>query len=68
MPGVTVPVNGWIKGIGLEGERDEEILQGLFTPDQLNAAILAQQQLLRSRLAVVVETHRVAVGAGIVDI
>jgi len=61
IPGVTAPVNGWIKGIGLEGKRGEEILQGLFTPDQLNAAILAQQQLLQSKLVVVVETHRVAV-------
>ena len=47
--------------------RPQVVLDRLGAADQLHAAVAAEEQLLRAEAAVVLEAHREAVGAGVVD-
>ena len=51
----------------LPNRRSEVILRRFGTPDEPGGTVLAQEHLRRAQAAVVLISHGVAVGAGVVD-
>ena len=51
----------------VEGQCGEVVVQCFGAADELHVAVLLQQEFRAAELAVVVEAHGVAVGAGVED-
>ena len=51
----------------VEGQRGEVVVDGFGAANELHVAVLLQQEFRAAELAVVVEAHGMAVGAGVED-